>query len=152
MHRGLSRPNSTFTVRIGLAAVGLAVGLGLALATTGCNVYRPGGSLRSNDTFTYASTTFLPVTVSLVDSRTGETLWTSEVPVGKQLVVRFFRDQYKDNPANPDAMRWEIMDTGKWYGTLDNVIAVPAMGVRRLDTSLRAAPEYPPGAEQASAQ
>ena len=117
------------------------------LAAGGCTIYRPGGSMYSTDTFTYPSTTWEPLTLSLQDRRTGETIWTAEVPVGQEVVVRFFREKYPDNPTLPDAMRWDFKKLGKWYGMLNNVIAVPPADSRLLVTTFRPSPEYPPPAE-----
>ena len=57
----------------GFASVSLAAA---AFSLSGCNIYRPGGSLRSNDTFTYIANEHMPLTVTLMDTRVNEPVWT----------------------------------------------------------------------------
>ncbi|HEX8877325.1 MAG TPA: hypothetical protein VF777_11280 [Phycisphaerales bacterium] len=123
------------------------VALSLAFTLAGCNIYRQGGSLRSNDTFTYIADEHYPVTVTLMDTRVNEPVWTADVPVGKQLTIRFHEAQYPDNPANPDAMRWRFFDRPTRAGELGSVMAVPNKFARRIDVSIRKAPEYPAGTD-----
>jgi hypothetical protein len=118
----------------------------------GCLVPMPGqwegGSLYSQDKHVYISRAHTPTTVSVVDTRSQETIWTQDVPVGQQLVVRFFARRTKDNAANPDEMRWGLCRAG---GTArfpdENRLAVPGASARQLKVDYRTAPEYPPGAE-----
>lgn len=119
----------------------------LACTLGGCNIYRQGGSLRSNDTYTYVSDEHYPVTVTLMDTRINEPVWTADVPVGKQLTIRFHEYQYPDNAANPDAMRWRFFDRPTRAGEMGSVMAVPNKFSRRIDTSIRSAPEYPSGTD-----
>ncbi|MFN9968349.1 MAG: hypothetical protein ACK58T_00490 [Phycisphaerae bacterium] len=128
----------------GFVSVSLAAA---AFTLAGCNVYRPGGSLRSNDTYTYIADEHYPVTVTLMDTRVNEPVWTADVPVGKQLTVRFHEAQYPDNAAHPDAMRWRFFDKPTRAGELGSVMAVPNKWSRRLDVSIRKSPEYPAGTD-----
>jgi hypothetical protein len=113
---------------------------------TGCNTYKPGGALQSHDTFTYFSEAHTPVTVTVIDTRTKEAIFVNEVPVGKQLVIRFYDEQNDSNVVRPAAMRWEVMPLGQTGGELDSVMAVPGPDARRVDVAFRKAPEYPPAA------
>ncbi len=128
-----------------VAAAGL-VALASSTVLTGCNTYKPGGALQSHDTFTYFSEAFTPVTVTVVDTRTKEAIFVNEVPVGKQLVIRFYDEQNPTNVIRPAAMRWEVMPLGQTGGELDSVMAVPGPDARRVDVAYRKAPEYPPAA------
>lgn len=108
-----------------------------AFLTAGCVPgYHAGGSLASRDLFTYPSEPNWPQTVKLVDHRTGAVLWSVDIPVGQQLVVRFYEDQ-TDDPQFPAMMRWELMPLGKKFGQLDNAMPVPSRLSRRLDTYVR---------------
>jgi hypothetical protein len=109
----------------------------------GCSAYKPGGSLASDDQFTFISEPWAPTTIALVDTRTGQTHWTVEVPVGQQVVVRFIAGEEPDNIPLPDTMRWQLMAAGKESGQLRNAMNVPPTGARRMDVSLRRAPEMP---------
>ncbi len=110
------------------------------LAASGC--YREGGNLWSNDTHVYVSTSWQPKTISLVDTRTEEIVWSIDIPVDQQLVVSFESGGGKGD-VTPDRMEYGIMNAGKWSGGLSESISVPDVGSRRLDMSLRAAPEMP---------
>ena len=123
------------TVLISVFAATITIGL------PGCSAYRPGGGMMSRDVFTYPSTSDLPQTVMLKDVRTGATLWTYEVPVGRQLVVRFYDNANPDDARMPDMMKWEEIKLGHGGGDLTNSIAVPDKYSRRLDVELRARPE-----------
>lgn len=102
-----------------------------------------GGIPSSQDGHRYISTSWSPTTVTLVDTRTGETLWAVDVPVGRQLTVKFYPGKNPDLPDRPDRMRWELQDIGENTVTsLENAMAVPPASSRRLDVSLRRSPEF----------
>lgn len=123
------------------AVVVLAAAVGLG---GGCNIYRPGGTGYSVDTHTYISESHLPVNVTLVDTRTGESLWTYEVPVGRQLTLRFYdRSATSKDAVLPDLMRWEEMAPKTTSGQLRNTMNVPPSSARRLDVTYRPEPEMP---------
>lgn len=127
---------------LGLAAAG-------AVAAAGCVGYHPGGNMQSEDTFTYWSTPHMPQTVTLVDTRTGEKIWTYEIPVGKELVIKFYADQ---NPGAhlSDTMRWDVKDVESKYGRLPNVLPVPDHFSRRVDVEVRPGPEPAPATADAA--
>lgn len=137
----------------------IAAALGLSLAgltgLAGCVPgYYPGGSLASRDLYTYESTPDAPTNITVIDWTTGEQLLQVEVPVGQQLVVRFFENHNKKNTERPDLMRWKLMKAGTTFGELDNSMPVPDYGHRRVDVSLRknatAVPKPLPAAEPAA--
>jgi len=116
-----------------------------ALLLPGCVTHHPGGNQRSDDQFTYVSTAFLPVNITLVDTRTSESFWSVEVPVGEKLVIQFFKDRAKQASANtPDLLRWEMYDAKRNISPLRNAMAVPPADLVRIDVSYREGPEYPP--------
>ena len=102
------------------------------------------GCSASLDAHTYESTPMLPMTVTIVDTTTGESLWAMDVPVNQKLRVRFYDDRRPDDVVgNRTAMmRWELTSTDKSTGKLRNEIAVPQAHSRRIDVSLRDIPEY----------
>lgn len=119
-----------------------------ALSLGGCGMwstgaYRPGGAGYSDDTYTYVSESWAPTNVTLIDTRTGQTLWAVEIPVGQQCVMRFYRGAEPDNEVLPDTMRWQLMTAGRESGELYSIAAVPPASGRRVDVSLRRAPEMP---------
>lgn len=121
----------------------------LALAilslTLGACAYSPGGSGVSNDVHTYLSTPHEPKTVSLIDTRTGQRIWTAEVPVGRQLVVKFMNNGNAEQ-SGVDEMRWDIMNYGRSWSTLSNIQPCPPASSRRLEWDLRKRPEMPAAA------
>ena len=144
---------TTTTARSTIARAALAAAIGTsALAaiatTTGCLAYKPyyheSGSGAAIDQYTYVSRPWEPKTITLIDVRTNEPVWTVDVPVGKQLTMRFYEDKNPDNAITPDNMRWQIQDEGTKFGHMANTTLVPPAEVRRIDVELRAVPEAPP--------
>ena len=99
--------------------------------------YRPGGKQASADEYTFESTGGTPKTVKLLDWTTNTTIWTLEVPVGKELVVRFYDDHDPKNATRPALMRWELFENGHEFGELHNAIPAPDAGHRRMDWEIR---------------
>jgi len=115
----------------------LAACLGLMSALlTGCQ--------SSQDAHIYESTPMLPMTVTIVDSTTGESLWSLDVPVNSKLKIRFYDDREPDNASgNRTAMmRWDLTSPDKNSGKLTNEEAVPLAHSRRIDVTLRDIPEF----------
>ncbi|MFT5424541.1 MAG: hypothetical protein ACI89L_002336 [Phycisphaerales bacterium] len=124
----------------------LALALAACLGLAGCNLtsHTEGGGQNSSDTFTYASTTYQPKTVTVIDTRDGEELWSVDVPVGQKLVVQFLEGRAKKStPENPDVMKWGLGKESQRRLSLRNSMPVPPASARRLDMSLRATPEWP---------
>jgi hypothetical protein len=138
-------PSTRPVAFLGLSLVAAALALGgCALAGPG-HAYRAyhdeGGTGMSQDTFVYVSRPHEPKTVTLIDTRSGEAIWTYDVPVGSKLVIDFEADESEGIPERPDLMRWELMNDTELMGRLDNAIPVPAATARRLDVTLRPSPE-----------
>ncbi|QYK47224.1 MAG: hypothetical protein KF838_10585 [Phycisphaeraceae bacterium] len=127
-----------------VGALGIMVG---GMGCEGMPGHFPGGSMASIDKYVYQSTTDIPQTITLVDTRTGHAVWSKDVPVGQQLVMRFYADKNDADPVNPDRLDWAMMPSGQRGGTLNNRVFVPASHSRRLDVTLRAPGEMPPMAE-----
>lgn len=115
-----------------------------ALFTAGC--YTPQGGLMpaSSGALTYYSTSEEPKTIVLLDMRNGENIFEMQIPVGRQLVMQFFADSGDDPVYSPDLMKYEIMDIGTWYGSLDNSMTVPDAYSRRIDVFIRPGDRYEP--------
>ncbi|MGE3106947.1 MAG: hypothetical protein AB7G11_06870 [Phycisphaerales bacterium] len=122
--------------------------LSLSLASAallGC--YAEGGPGMSADQHAYVSTSWQPKTVTLRDTRTGQAFWSIDVPVGKKLVIQFRENEGVEGQtfgdATPDMMLWELLWPDDDFGPLHNQIPVPPKECRKLDLTLRAAPELP---------
>jgi len=94
----------------------------IAALVAGCSTKFPYGI--SWDRHNFSSDYHLPKHVELIDTTNGETVWETDVPVGKQLVIDLQHDaKWTPNmsPATPaTAMRWEIHDHGSFVSVLDN--------------------------------
>ena len=120
--------------RLALAAAAIPAAL-----LAGC--YTEAGFGVSRDVYTYVSRAHDPVTITIVDTRTGEEVWAREIPVNRKLVIRFLDGKGEENQQYPDLMLWEEMDPGRKGGHLPNKVAVPS--TRRIDYTLRRRPELP---------
>lgn len=119
-----------------------------AAGLTGCAIapgLTPGGPQRSIDEFTYVSTPWEPLTVTLLDRREDMPLWTVDVPIGSKVSIRFYENRDTSGTAmRPDLMRWEIFDESRRRARLSNAMAVPGAESRLLKVTLRdSTPEYP---------
>lgn len=131
----------------GRSAAASALLLAAAFAG-GC--YSEGGLGWSEDQYVWISRPHQPWNVTLIDTRTGKEFWTTEVPVGKQLVVHFIKGEGTSDSYTPDRMEWSIMNDGEEWSRLDNSLPVPPANSRRLDPTIRATPELPPRMTQAT--
>lgn len=125
--------------QMGRLAAGV-LALGAVLVMSGClfTGLKPGGSMRSGDEFTYVSTPWEPLTVTLYDRRDNTPLWTVDVPVGSKVSVRFYADKETSGSVRmPDIMRWDIYDDSKSYRRLSNAMSVPGPESRLLKVALR---------------
>jgi len=95
---------------------------------------------RSADRHTYESTTWSPKTISLIDTRTGETAWSVDVPVGQAIRV-VFSEGTGPNEYRPDELKWELAPIGRTILTPTNTQPCPPAYARRLDLSIRETPE-----------
>jgi hypothetical protein len=137
-----SRPlGSVSPRRAAFAPAGAALMAAIVLAA-GC--YRPQGAMMPGPgaAATYYSTEALPKTVKLIDLRTGETVFTMDIPAGKQLTLDFLADEGDDQIGSPDLMRYELFDLGTETGKLRSSMSVPGAVSRRIDVFIRQGPEY----------
>lgn len=111
-------------------------------ALGGC--YTEGGPGMALDQHVYVSRPWQPWTVTLRDTRTGQEFWSMDVPVGKRLVLSFSTDTGTEDKYTPDKMNWALVDEDKdMYFRLTNSLPVPPANARRLEPTLRTAPELP---------
>ncbi|MCC6426955.1 MAG: hypothetical protein IT435_09045 [Phycisphaerales bacterium] len=125
-----------FTTGSICACMALAAQFGL----TACSPYQSGGAGRTADSFGYPSTSLNPQSLQLRDTRTGEVLWTYDIPIDRKIAISFAADRNKEqNPAMPDEMCWAEWPIDQNYGSLDNRMPVPGPLYRRLDVFQRKA-------------
>ena len=136
-----ARPLARRPLARNLAIAGAIAALPMLTTLGGC-WHNEGGPGYSNDSHTYISNAWRPWTVTLVDTRTGEAVWSVDIPVDQQLSIRFRKG---DGPSDelPDMMDWGLMDAGKKYGHRKNRLPVPGPDARLLKPTLRPTPEMP---------
>ncbi len=105
-----------------------------------------GGAYYSDDKYTYVSRTWSPWTVSVIDTRSGDTVWTIDLPVGQKLSLGF-REGSGPNQDYPDMMDWGTWPSDQHAGQRRNQVPMPPSHARRLDPVLRPVPESPPAAQ-----
>jgi hypothetical protein len=101
---------------------------------------------RTQESYSYVSTTHLPQTVTLLNTRTGESIWSQEIPVGRQLNITFVNRPDRADSQGWDEMRWSLTDIGNGLGGQTSTIRVPPPSERRLDVTVRDFPEERPQA------
>lgn len=131
--------------RLCLLTTLLAIG---AAPLMGCWMpgYRPGGPQATRDLHTFESTRDFPQSIEVVDQATNEVVWSIHVPIGEQVVIRFYEHHDPDNIERPALMRWEMMERGSRWGELTNAMPVPSYDARVLNVYLREA-DVAPGLE-----
>ncbi|MHC4949004.1 MAG: hypothetical protein ACYTG1_12220 [Planctomycetota bacterium] len=122
---------------LGIAAIA-AVGL------ASCATHNPQGGTfpGDNSSITYFSTESSPKTITLRDLRTDEVLFTMDIPVGKQLTLKFEEGEGDDPVNTPDLMNYEVWDIGTTSGALLNSLTVPNASSRRLEVQIRQGTEW----------
>lgn len=126
--------------RLAARVASIALLAGSAAVLHGCDA--EGGMMMSTDSFTYKSTSWQPKTVTLIDTRTGEAVWSVDIPVGKQLYVGFVQGT-GPNEYKPDEIVWQINWSGRYIATNKSRLPCPPSTARRLELTFRAAPEMP---------
>lgn len=113
-----------------------------ASALGGCHV--EGGSGFTEDQHVYVSRPWQPWTVTVRDTRTGQEFWSMDVPVGKKLIVKFAQNSGSGDKYTPDLMKWALVDEERdSLVSLANSLPCPPSSSRRLEPTLRTAPELP---------
>ena len=118
------------------ARAALAGGLfAFVIACSGC--HSPDGALMSftGSSQTLFSTETSPKTVRLIDVRSGEVIFESAIPVGKQFSYRFDKGSGDDPQLRPDQLRYELFGIGTRAGRLTNGLSVPNQYSRRIELS-----------------
>jgi hypothetical protein len=114
----------------------------LTLVTGGCYSPQGGWMPASTGAVTYYSTAEEPMTIMVLDMRNGENIFEMKIPIGKQLVMKFYPDAGDDPVYTPDLLKYQVMDLGMQIGMLQNSITVPDAYSRRVDVFLRQGEKY----------
>ncbi|MBX3409259.1 MAG: hypothetical protein KF859_05170 [Phycisphaeraceae bacterium] len=93
------------------------------------------------EVYTYRSVPDWPQTISLVNTATGETVWTCEVPVGQRLDMSFKYRAARANELGYDELTWTLVGTDTIPTGRRSTLRVPPPASRKLVTTLRPIPE-----------
>ncbi len=131
-------------------AIAITLALTLTLSMGGCFYAKqmlsksPGGNMTSDDSYTYVSTPYEPLTITLYDNRDHEPIWTVDVPIGSKVSLKFLKNKAKEGTTRrPDIMQWAIYEDTRRTARYDNSMAVPPAESRMMRVSLRNGPEFP---------
>jgi hypothetical protein len=94
--------------------------------------------------YTYRSDVHHPKTITLLDTSTGEKLLTVEIPPGQQLNMAFDSDKDTAEQRSTDTLRYSVRKWGDDSVAGGTVLQVPPPSSRRIDMTLRKAPEARP--------
>jgi hypothetical protein len=114
----------------------------VAVSLAGCYTPEGGWYPYSGGATTYYSYETRPVSVKLVDLRSGEVVFAMDVPAGRQLTCDFLRGKGDDPALRPDLMRYEVWPIGTTTGSLTNSLTVPSQTSRRMDVTFRDGVEF----------
>jgi hypothetical protein len=117
-----------------LASVLLATVAPLAL--TGCD--------SGPETYAYQSDTYSPKTITVLDTSTGEKILAVDVPPGQQLNRKFESTRQAAEKTGKDTLRWNLRPWGDSSLEKSSTLQVPPPSSRRIDMTLRPAPEPRP--------
>lgn len=125
-------------------ALALACMAAATISLNGC--YKPGGAFLpyTGAPQTYYSTESSPKSVTLVDVRTNEIIFSIDIPVGQQLTMDFVAGSGDDPVHTPDLMRYQLWPIGTTTGRMRNAMTVPNAWARRVDIDIRDSMEYAP--------
>jgi len=132
----LDRCLNRSTVRAGVLFAAAIVTAGTLVGCMGGNSY----SGRSADRYRYESTSYSPKTISLLDTRTGETAWSVDVPVGQAIQISF-SEGTGPNEYRPDEIRWEMAPLDRFIVTPSNSQPCPPAYSRMIVMTERDKPE-----------
>lgn len=112
------------------------------ITCSGC--HSPDGALMSYNgaSQTLFSTETSPKTVRLIDVRSGEVIFESAIPVGKQFTYRFEKGGGDDPQLRPDQLRYQLFRLGTLGGKLTNALSVPNQYSRKVEFVVRDGTEY----------
>ena len=140
--RDNGRRNGMRAAARGAVVAGAVASSGLLAGCAWWKGQTPGGRSASLDQFSYVSTAFAPMTVTLRDVRDGSEIWSLDVPVNRKLIVRFDpADDEERDTLRPAIMCWDVVDVDD-SSSLENEVPVPQDPYRRLEVTLRETPEY----------
>ncbi len=112
-----------------------------AAGLVGASLLAAGGCTTVAETYTYESDSLSPKTLSIIDTSTGEKVWTCDVPVGQKLEMRFANRVKQAEEKGHDELAWTLSGIDSKSKGRKSTVKVPPVSHRRLDMTLRPTPE-----------
>ena len=103
------------------------------------------GGCSDGEKYVYKSTPHLPETVTLINTATGEQVWSYDIPAGQQLTVRFTSRPSRADELGYDEMTWTVGASEDTTPVAKNKMKVPPADSRRMDMTIRPGPELRTG-------
>jgi hypothetical protein len=103
------------------------------------------GGCTEGEKLTYVSTPTVPQTVTLVNTTTGEQIWSYDIPPDQALTVHFINRPSTATELGYDEMTWAVGPAGNQPPAPVNRMKVPPPTSRRIDVTVRPGPELPTG-------
>lgn len=122
---GVKRAMTMCGCVLGIAAAGVLV--------SGCTT--------ANERHSYISTARTAVAVTLVNTATGEKVWSCDVPSGQRLDIRFAQTGKRAEEAGKDEMSWTLSGQGVQAAGRRSTIMVPPPSQRRFDMTQEEIPD-----------
>lgn len=102
------------------------------------------GGCEYQEHYKFESTPLEPKTVMVIDSATGETVWTCDVPVGERLDIQFKNRPERARELGYDEMTYGLAGADERSAGRRSSVKVPPPPTRRITWVPRPAPEaYP---------
>jgi len=112
----------------------------LAAGLLGAAILSSGGC-SSAEMYTYTSEAHSPKTITLINTATGEKVWTCDVPVGQKLEMRFAKKSEQAEELGYDELAWSLSGVSTEAKGRKSTVRVPPASQRRIDMTLRSIPE-----------
>ena len=119
--------------------IGALAALGVGMVVVGV------GGCMEGEKYTYKSTPHVPQTVTLMNTSTGEQVWSYDVPPGQALTIHFMNRPSRSQELGYDEMTWTVGPAGAMPPSPQNRMKVPPPDSRRVDVTVRPGPELPGG-------
>ncbi len=103
------------------------------------------GGCQEGEKYLYKSTPHVPETVTLINTTTGEQVWSYDIPAGQELTKGFMNRESRTNELGYDEMTWTVGKSGDTTPPPTNKMRVPPPDSRRMDITVRPGPELRTG-------
>ncbi len=115
--------------------------LGFVVLLGGTAAFMSTGGCQYGESGQYISTPDSPKTVMIVNTSTGETVWTCDVPVGERLDIAFKNNPKRAQEQGFDEMTYGLVGIDSRSAARKSTVKVPPPPTRKIVWILREIPE-----------